>query len=195
MAELYRLDFPNGKSYIGATRVTAAKRFKAHRCAARNSWKGIVYQAWRRDGEPKLVVLAVLSEEDLYAAEARAVAIFGTQYPAGYNMTPGGDIPPSLTPSVANKIREKLRGRKIPEEQKRRQAATITGRKHTAEARARMSIAQKGKFVSEAAKEKMAAAKRGRILSEEVKAKMAIAQRARRLAEGCKLHPKRWRHA
>lgn len=192
MAELYRLDFASGKSYIGITRHTAAYRFEGHRRAARRSGKGVVYNAWRKHGEPTLTVLATLSESDMLAAEKRAIVDHGTRWPNGYNFTDGGDTPPSLDKAVAAKISAALKGRKLSQDQIERLRAATKGRKHTAEAKVRMSLAQRGKEVSELARGKMAAAKRGTKATGAVRAKMSAAQQKRRALEGCT--PQRWRY-
>lgn len=193
MGELYRLDFASGKSYIGVTRHTAAFRFAHHKRAAKKSSKGIVYNVWRRDGEPRLVVLAVVDNRDLYETERRAVAVFGTRYPLGYNMTDGGDVPPSLSPEVAQKIAMKLRGRTVPAEQRLRQSEAMRGRKRAPESVARSALARRGQIVSLETRAKQAAAKLGTKRTAEVRAKMSEAQRKRRAAEGCV--PQRWRYA
>lgn len=184
MGELYRLDFASGRSYIGITRKTAALRFKGHIKAAGNSSKGIIYQAWRKHGQPMMTILAVVGDKDLPDTERRAIAVFGTLTPGGYNLIPGGDIPPSLTPSVAAKIAAALRGRKIPEEQCRRQSERLRGRKHSAETIAKMSMVQRGKKISLIAKARMSGAAKRRKASPETRAKMAVAQQARRRTEG-----------
>lgn len=185
MAELYRLDFSSGKSYIGITKHTALKRFYFHGKSAANSGKGVVYHAWRKYGPPRLVTLAVLTDADMLDAEKRAIVVFGTRHPNGYNMTDGGDIPPSLSPEVANKIRMKLKGRKLSYERRLALSKVVTGRRHTEEAKKNMSIAQKGKVISEIGRMRMAAAKLGTKASPEKKAKMSKSQKARRKREGC----------
>lgn len=192
MGELYRLDFSSGRSYIGITRTTARMRYARHRRSAKNCAKGVVYSAWRKYGEPRLVVLAAVSNADLYETERRAIAIYGTRYPSGYNFTDGGDIPPSLTPEVAEKIRRALKGRKLSPERRARLSAVVTGRRHTDEARVNMSRAQKGRVMTLEHRAKLAAAKRGTVRSPEVRSKMSTSQRARREKEGCA--PQRWRY-
>lgn len=53
MGELYKLNFPNGKSYIGIASNGAIGRLCEHR------WKAmkldyLLYKAWRKHGEPVL---------------------------------------------------------------------------------------------------------------------------------------------
>lgn len=93
MGHLYRLDFASGKSYIGITKHTAIHRFERHRReAARGVKWNPVYNAWREHGEPTLVVMAVLINEDLAETEIRAIALFNTMLPHGYNLSAGGEI-------------------------------------------------------------------------------------------------------
>ena len=106
MGELYRLDFSNGKSYVGITKTTAARRFAGHRTRSR-AHKGndaALYAAWQKHGEPKLVVLAVLEDGELLSAEMRAIAAYNTRAPNGYNMTAGGEVSPLTLPEIAAKL-------------------------------------------------------------------------------------------
>lgn len=106
MGQLYKLDFPNGKSYIGITTKTASERFAGHRVRCRSA-KGndaALYHAWRKHGEPQLAVLAIVEDADLPAAEIRAIRVFNTLVPNGYNMTPGGDVSPLSDPLIAAKL-------------------------------------------------------------------------------------------
>lgn len=191
MGELYRLDFPSGKSYIGITRHTAAHRYKGHLKVSEKSGKGVIYRAWRKHGPPKLVVLAVISEADLYETERRAVAAYGTRHPHGYNATDGGDIPPSLDPLIAKKIGDALRGRKLPEDVRLKLVAAVTGRLHSAEAKKRMSEAQKGRKMTAEHRANLAKAKVGGSIPIAVREKMSEAQRARREREGCVVKPRK----
>lgn len=184
MGELYRLDFASGKAYIGITRNTATERFNGHRYAARNSGKGVVYAAWRKHGEPRLTVLAIIeSEADLLAAERSAIASHQTLHPHGYNLGPGGDVPPSMNPDVADKIRQRLKGRTVPREQVEARAAAARGRKASSQAIEHMRAAQRGRTFTEEARARMSAAALGRKHSPETRRRMAEAQRARRLSE------------
>ena len=127
MGELYRLDFASGKSYIGITEKTAEHRFKGHRTSLRLGAKALVYKAWRKYGEPKLTVLAIVEDCELSATEIRAIAIFKTLAPNGYNLSMGGHLAPSKHPEVAAKISRSQMGNK-----------SFTGRKHTEETKAKM---------------------------------------------------------
>lgn len=106
MGELYKLDFANGKSYIGITTNVAQHRFNGHRARCRST-KGndaAIYHAWRKHGEPTLLVLAVVEDRDLADTEIRAIKVFNTVVPNGYNMTHGGDVSPLVDPLIAAKL-------------------------------------------------------------------------------------------
>lgn len=90
MGELYRLSFSNGKHYIGIAANGAYRRFTCHRHNA-TKFNTLLYNAWRKHGEPGLKVLAVIEDDLLYETEIRAIALYGTLAPGGYNITLGGD--------------------------------------------------------------------------------------------------------
>ena len=90
MGHLYKLDFPNGKSYIGLAAHGALVRFRGHRKDARSS-ESLMYRAWRKYGEPTVKILAVIENSLLHETERKAIAIYGTKTPGGYNLTDGGE--------------------------------------------------------------------------------------------------------
>lgn len=151
MGELYKLDFPNGKSYIGITKKTAAKRFKGHSQAARLGCRSPLYNAWRKHGEPTLMILAVLEDDDLHAAEIRAIKAFGTLLPGGYNATRGGDLNPMELEENRMKVSASKKGENNP--MKNEEFKTIRDKKRnewlkTAEAKQKMSDATKNAIKS-----------------------------------------------
>lgn len=165
MGELYKLDFANGKSYIGITTKTAAERFNGHRrksCGNSAKSNVPVYDAWRKHGEPQLTVLAILENGELASAEQRAIAAYGTLLPNGYNMTVGGEVSPMLLPDVAAKVSAKNKG-------KLRGPMSELHKKNLSEAR-------KGIFPSEETLEKMRNSSKARArtpCSEETKRKIS----------------------
>jgi len=183
MGELYRLDFASGKSYIGATVGTALQRFRRHHKASDASTKGAVYMAWRKYGVPRLTVLAVVQPVDLDETETRAIAVFCTLDPRGYNISPGGKKPVPFLPTVAAKISESLRGRRLSDVHRERIKLALKRRVVTPESRERMSKAQKGRTFSVEARKRMAAAKLGTRLPASARAKMSVSQQARRRSE------------
>jgi group I intron endonuclease len=204
MGQLYRLDFPNGKSYVGITTKTAEKRFKRHEYSLRYAKVNgpALYSAWRKHGAPTLVVLATVENEDLYETEKRAIAAYGTLYPGGYNLAEGGEAVGSKHPEVRAKMSAALLGRRVYEisaEARAKMSASHLGMKSsdetrakigaaskarlaTQEARARMSAAQKDRMSSPETRARLSAATKARMASPEVRASMAAAQKARRAA-------------
>jgi hypothetical protein len=105
-----------------------------------------------------MVVLAQMESCHLPAAEMHAINYFGTLSPSGYNMTPGGETPPSLVPEIAAKIGAKLIGKKISDETRAKRSASLTGRVFTETHRARLAAAQTGKTYSAESRAKMSLA-------------------------------------
>jgi hypothetical protein len=86
---VYRLVFPNGKSYVGQTRRLPLERFDEHIKSKNNS---VVQRAIDKYGAPtvKLQTLAVVSENDVDAAERIFIAAYDSLLPIGYNVAGGG---------------------------------------------------------------------------------------------------------
>jgi hypothetical protein len=96
MGCLYRIDFDNGKSYVGITTETAEKRFRGHYNSAYNfsTTNNILFRAIRKYGINRLHVKTLAIAEDwgyLCYLEQRAIRIYKTKTPHGYNMTDGGE--------------------------------------------------------------------------------------------------------
>jgi len=207
MGILYQLTFSDGKSYVGVTTASAKQRLNRHRAAARIGRTSEVCAAWRKLGEPRMQVLAVLQNEELAATEVRAIRTLGTLLPRGYNTLEGGDAHPSSSELVRRKLSRSNLGRRHSAEAKANMSRSklgnqySKGHKHTEETKARMSASQLGRTHSPETKAKISAKRKGRRVSmtpaiveanrkrrgvplpEETKAKMRIAQRARRAAE------------
>ena len=82
MGALYRLDFPNGKSYVGITAKTAAQRFSAHAYSAQKRGAPTALgRAIRKYGAEaiKVVALAISNNwEYLQLIERNAIRVFDT---------------------------------------------------------------------------------------------------------------------
>ncbi len=180
MGQLYRLDFENGKSYIGISFKSAEHRYKVHAKAEKNGRAYLIYHAWRKHGAPKLVVLATVEDYDLAETEKRAIAAYNTKAPNGYNLTDGGS--------------EGTRGLKHSEESKAKMSASKLGRNpwnkgksglYSAETIAKIADGargrthNRGKVRSDELKKRIALTNTGKKASDETKAKMAESQRLR----------------
>lgn len=119
MHTLYMLKFSSGKSYVGQTVRSIKRRMSQHRRSVALDSLLPVHCAWRKYGEPELVVLAqVGTQEELHAAEEAAIKEFNTLSPNGYNVAHGGKTAPSKVPEVAAKISAKAKGRKVSDTSK-----------------------------------------------------------------------------
>lgn len=89
MGCLYRIDFPNQKSYIGVTLKTANQRFQQH--ARANSRVGFAIRKYGADNTTIKTLVISDDAEYLYELETRAIAAYATRHPSGYNLTSGGE--------------------------------------------------------------------------------------------------------
>lgn len=198
MGELYKLDFPNGKSYIGIALQSALKRFNRHQKNAMGNGLTVLCHAWRKYGEPKLTVLAVIDNSILQETEIEAIKAYRTLTPDGYNMTLGGAGVVGLIFSTEHrmKLSTSIRRAMTPEHRAKlsvaiRASMTLAirakigtaSRNCSAETRAKNSAAHKGKALSPEHRAKVSAAKRGGFVSREHRAKISFALKGRKLSE------------
>ncbi len=110
---LYKLIFSSGKIYVGQTVRKMQTRFSQHRKSATGGSLLPVHCAWRKHGEPSVVILGDFNtHEELHAAEIAAIRDLNARVPHGYNLAYGGETAPSKAPEVRAKIGLKSRGRK-----------------------------------------------------------------------------------
>ncbi len=193
-AILYMLESPFGKAYIGVTIRTLSARISSH-CNSNH----VIGKALRKYGRNnfKQRILVVGEKDYIYSIEKRAIEVFGTLAPLGYNLKEGGNVECSYTEQARAKMRAASKNRwSDPTERKRTSEATrkamsrpeikakyenaFRGRKHSAETRAKIAEAGRGRKHTAEAKAKMSAAHKGREVSLETRAKMSIAGRGRR---------------
>lgn len=176
---LYRLTFPNGKAYIGITTGTVRKRFNDHVCASTRATNTFaVHRAIKKYGREsvKVETLATASFDCLKDIEVRAIAVFGTKAPNGYNLTDGGDGTIGVIRSketLAN-MRAAQLGSTRTDETKANMRAAKLGKKFSPEHKAKIGLAHKGKFVSAETREKISLAKTGTVHSSEAREKMSV---------------------
>lgn len=176
---LYRLTFPNGKSYIGITSGAVKRRVAKHVSQAKEGRRSAVSQAIRKYGAFKTEILVVAGDWSyLCDLEQRAIAAFKTLAPHGYNLTSGG---------------EGVLGVRKTKEQREAHSAAVRGKgmgnqralgyRHTDEAKKKISDAGVGREFSAERRAKIGATKignkysLGRTVSAETKEKIAAAQR------------------
>lgn len=179
MGALYRLDFPNGKSYVGITSDAAEARFKVHVGKARspNSWA--VHKAINKYGADsvRVVTLAIAdSWEYLCLIERKAIDVFGTFGKAGYNLTAGGDgFRGEHTQDTKDKISAANKGRVFSKETCALISAAKKGKPGkplTDEAKRNLSAINTGRTFSESTREKISASMRGRKMPDSTKEKL-----------------------
>lgn len=88
-ATLYRLDFPNGRVYIGATTQTLKYRLQIHFQDARAGSLAPVHAAIRKFGKRSVSISALVigPESYIYELEREAIRVLA---PNGYNVSRGG---------------------------------------------------------------------------------------------------------
>lgn len=156
MGELYRLTFSNGKSYIGLTYDSSLKRLKQHKANSKNNDLP-VYKAWRKYGTPKLDVLAIIKNEDLPNAEMKAISVFDTLVPHGYNVSFGGSVSPMKNPDVVRKQQKSRKGYVISDETKEKVSEGLKLAYENG-----LVPCNKGKTLSEETKQKIRLSKLGK---------------------------------
>lgn len=202
MSYVYMLLFANGKKYIGITKMTPEKRFRGHVHKSEKS-RSILYNAWKKHGAPTMTVIAIVEKSDLLETEIRAIRVFDTLHPNGYNTTKGGDVNPMSSPEVQKKHPMLQRGiQKTPEHKKSLSEAAkqrpvdwskiakmqkvnvgnqhSLGYKHTDEARAAIAEASRNQSWTPERKAKISASLIGRKVSDEARRKMSESAKNRK---------------
>lgn len=205
MGCIYRLTFASGKSYIGLTTFTIERRLEMHRNRLKQGKRNeLLYNAWRKHGEPIAFVIAELPNDQLAQAEIEAIARFITLHPNGYNVTSGGEISPALFPWVREKISMSQKGRpgiKPTAEMNAKRSASLkadwagwsdaekktrgmNGKTHSEEAKKKIGMGNRGKQRSDELRLQISKSQLGRKASESTKARMREAQLERWRAAG-----------
>lgn len=178
---LYRLTFPNGKSYIGVTKNSATRRFAKHVSVSESNTERsfLVHRAILKYGASNVVVetLAVGVWHYLMQLEVRAIAAFNTKAPNGYNIADGGQGRVGVKASEETLIRMRAaqRGRTVSDETRARISASKSGKKQSADAIAARAKALKGHAVSAQTRAKLSAANKGHPVSAEQREKLSAA--------------------
>lgn len=108
--ELYCIDFPNGKKYIGIS-YNARKRFMSHKRGAKKELGTPLAAAIRKYGSENIVMRILCVGLTSYIAdlEIKTIAALKTRtHEFGYNISHGGDISPMKDPRSVEKMRKSL---------------------------------------------------------------------------------------
>lgn len=190
IGHLYRLDFPNGKYYIGVTKETPEFRFRQHVKMSRRPDAKAVHLAIAKYGIQDIDVrtLAIGELDYLYELEIRAIKSFNTKSPNGYNLTDGGDRVSGLSEETRLKMGAKNKGKIATEETRNRMSKAFKLKPPpSAETRLKLSIAGKGKTLSQEHKDKIGAASRSRVVTEETKRKISESKKGKGISESNRL--------
>lgn len=145
-ALVYRATSPSNKSYIGTTVKTLEQR-KA--CHISDALSRIPFrQAIEKYGDDLLweVLISGVPERLKYVVEARAIDVYKTISPNGYNLQKEGDREYFVHEDTRKKLSESNMGHVVREETRQKIRRTLSGRSHSSERRAAIS---KGRLASD----------------------------------------------
>ena len=151
----------NGKCYIGQTTKTFKERFRQHQTS-----HSVIGNAIRKYGSKnfeKMIISEHVPNNLLNNKEIELITEYNTISPNGYNITPGGEKPPSRKGAV------------LSEETKKKISRSLKGKKkgpRSKETKRKISEARKGIKFSEEHKRKISESLKGREIPKEVRAKM-----------------------
>lgn len=111
MGALYLVTSPAGKHYVGLTVRTVEARWSEHVKRALSPRHALHRAIAKYGADAMTVKTLVIAEgwEYLCELERRAIAVYGSLAPNGYNMTSGGDGAGGLCAESREKARESLR--------------------------------------------------------------------------------------
>jgi hypothetical protein len=124
MGCLYSLTFPSGKAYIGISSRDAETRFTGHVKHATTGRRNAVHRAILKYGRDNVVVRTIVVASDLAYLkdlEKKAIMLYCTVSPHGYNMTNGGEDSGFWCEETREKARKSqiVRWQRISAERKR----------------------------------------------------------------------------
>lgn len=107
--EVYKLSFPNGKSYIGKTRCGVGLRIRQHYNHKTNQ---LIHRAFRKYKFACVEILATCSSDEAAAHwEKYYVGKLKTLNPGGYNLNSGGTSNCVVTAECKNRISSTMKQR------------------------------------------------------------------------------------
>ncbi len=172
MGDIYKLDFPSGKSYVGLSTRGAVHRYKQHK---QPSAKGIVADALRKYGFDNVVMTVIDNAEtlpELCKLEIKYIAEHNTKVPNGYNLTDGGEGSLGIECSAETRAKKSVNaiGRTMSDKNKEMLRLLHTGKKRSPETIEKLRIASTGRIPSAETLAKRSASMTGNKWSEESKA-------------------------
>lgn len=188
MGCIYALNFPNGKRYIGMTSMLLSKRLAVHRMALKRECKSALYRAWRKHGDPEVQTLAVVEKHMLRDTERKAIAVFGTMVPNGYNLVAGGEGG-GVSAESRRKMSIARKGKPKSAEHRRQiglgqlgRPGTWTGKSQSAEHVNKRAASHRGSKRSLEFCARMSELAKNRVISEEQRRKTSESMKAARAA-------------
>jgi group I intron endonuclease len=173
----------NQKVYVGQTKQSLIKRWRAHVNASRKPRYTIQFAIAKYGADNFTIeqLCVAQSREELNDLEKQHIASFGSVVPNGYNLTYGGESPTFSEETIVRMseshkgkkfgnyseawrkaISDALTGKSPSEETRRKQAAAKLGTKHSAETLLSMSIAQTGRKMSQEHRDNLSSAAKNR---------------------------------
>ena len=150
---VYKHTFPNGKVYIGITRINPDNRWrngKGYKTQVKMQ-RAIDKYGWENVGHE--ILFSGLTKEEAQKKEIELIASFDSTNPKnGYNTDFGGSIKAPLTEDTKEKLRIANIGKSMPKEVRvkisqstKGDKAYWYGKQHSAETKALISKSRKGK--------------------------------------------------
>ena len=187
---------PNNKKYVGITCQDVFQRWgsggKGYYDIRRTSqlpfWNAIQKYGW--DNIQHEIVAYELTKDEACSLEKRLIKQYKSNDRAfGYNLTEGGEGVCGFTHSAETrqKLSKSLKGRIIPEEQRKKISGALTGRPNTWQSgvplsesvKKKISASLQGHLVSDETREKLRQANTGKHHSDETKKKLSENNRMR----------------
>ena len=164
MYTVYQHIFPNGKRYVGVTRNDVKKRWGYQGYNYKRQVVGRAIEKYGWDNIEHDIFAVCDTKEDAEHLERFLVDYYHTTDPVfGYNILPGGDVSVNdATPEMRYKLGNGNRGRKKPEEEKRKISEGVKRTFSRPESNGCI-----GKRASEETKEKMRVARQKYLANEE----------------------------
>ena len=155
MGFIYKINFPNGKSYIGQTTKTVEERLKAH---LRKSNKCVLVRNALQKYKDcyEIETLVEINDKRLDEYEIKFIKLYDTLCPHGYNLQQGGNggIP---SEQVRENMRKAHSNRVVHEQWRKAISDGLKGHKHSQETIAKLSERRKENpgIISEETRDKM----------------------------------------